>query len=107
MPIAAIAIEEIEEFCADWYRKLTYVQRNEHLRRLKGPMSFVDFILKQIEHIKEFFPLLQALKAKGLERRHILQINKELGVEISLARTNFRWLSKRDLHKGKKLEKIK
>ena len=107
MPIAVIAIEEIEEFCADWYRKLTYVQRNETLRRLKGPMSFVEYILKQIEHIKEFFPLLQALKAKGLERRHIVQINRELGTEISIKQTNFRWLSKRDLHKGKKLEKIK
>ena len=106
LPVSLLSIETIEESCAEWYRKLVYVQRNETLKKLEGPMTFVNFILLQIDTLKEFFPLLQCLRAKGLEARHIWQINKELQSELNL-NVNFRWLAKRDLHKGKKLEKIK
>ena len=57
-PISQIVVEDVEEFCADWYRKLTYVTQNPTFNTLKGPMQFADYIMKQVEKFDEYMPLL-------------------------------------------------
>ena len=77
-------IEEIEDFCNDWYRKLLFVMRNSALTKYPGPKQFANFIMREIEHIREYLPLLQCLKVKGLDKRHLQTINKDLGEHIDL-----------------------
>ena len=106
--ISQIDLHELEDYCADWYRKLTFAKRGSTLNKFAGPMTFVDYMGKQIEKFSEYMPLLQALKIKGLEIRHIRKIREETDVkDFNMGRTNFRHLQKKDLHIGKKLEKIK
>lgn len=65
----------------------------------------MGYILHEVDNFKEYMPLLQALRVKGLELRHIRKIRAEVGCEeLNLAKTSFRQLAKQDLHKGKKLE---
>ena len=70
-PIQKMTLEEIEDFCNEWYRKLLFVMRNSSLIKWPGPKGFCNHIMAEIEHIREFLPLLTCLKVKGLERRHI------------------------------------
>lgn len=102
-----MTLEEIEDFCNEWYRKLLFVMRNSSLVKWPGPKQFANFIMKEIDHIREYLPLLQCLKVKGLDRRHLAQINKETGENLQLNKINFRWLCKKDLHKGRKFDMIK
>ena len=39
-PISRMTLEEIEEFCNEWYRKLLYVMRNSTLIKFPGPKQF-------------------------------------------------------------------
>ena len=107
MPLHSIIIEQIEDNIADWVRKVTLIARIPEMSRLKGPMSFISYIKLQLTFISEYLPLLIALKAKGLEKRHFLEIQNEAGVEINLYKMNLRDLTILNVHKGKALEKIK
>ena len=73
-PIYQVVIDEFEDNCADWSRKLNFAKRSAMLNKYPGPMSFIDYILKQIEKFQLYIPLLIALKTKGLENRHIKKI---------------------------------
>ena len=53
-------------------------------------------------------PVLQALRVKGLEFRHLKRIRNEVGWEdLNLQKANFRSLVKKSIHTGKNFEIIK
>ena len=106
-PVTKMTLDEVEEFCNEWYRKLLFVMRNSSLAKHQGPRQFATYILQEIEVIRTYLPLLQCLRVKGLDRRHIATINKETGENLQLNKINFRWIVKKDLHKGRKFEIIK
>lgn len=106
-PLRFLSVEEVEEFCSEWYRKLLYVMRNSNLTKHAGPKAFADYIMREIENIRMYLPLLGCLKIRGLERRHFQTISKEVGEQVWLNRVTFRFLAKRDLHKGRKFDIIK
>ena len=93
----AISVEQIDEHCHDWIRKLMYCKKNPLLNKYKGPMQFCDYILRQVDHLKKFIPLLLLLKGRGMQQTHINMINKQYEYvhqnAISMKTTNFRWLS--------------
>lgn len=60
--VSKMTLEEIEDFCNEWYRKLIFVMRNSSLSKYPGPKKFANFIMAEIEHIREYLPLLQCLK---------------------------------------------
>ena len=74
-PLRQLSVEEVEEFCSEWYRKLLYVMRNSKLDKYKGPKAFTDFIMREIENLRQYLPLLGCLKVRGLERRHFQAIS--------------------------------
>ena len=45
-PIKSLQVEEVEEFCSEWYRKLLFVIRNSNLTKHAGPKVFADYIMK-------------------------------------------------------------
>lgn len=93
-----MSVDEIDQKCNDWFRKLNYCKKNPMLMKLKGPMQFCDYILRQVDVIKAFLPLLQLLKGRGMQQFHINMINKEFDMNIQMRETNFRWLTSQDLH---------
>lgn len=65
-PLTRISVEEIEEHCADWHRKLLFCRKNPLLKKFKGPMLYCNYIMRQTEHLKKFLPLLTLLKGRGM-----------------------------------------
>ena len=57
-PLSKMTLEEIEEFCNEWYRKLLFVLRNSTLSNFPGPKQFCNFIMAEIESIRNYLPLL-------------------------------------------------
>jgi len=47
-------------------------------------MQFITYIREGIEYLKEILPLVLAIKAKGLEKRHFQMIFNETGAEINM-----------------------
>ena len=106
-PIKSLTIDEVEEFCSEWHRRLLYVMRNSNLTKHPGPKAFCEHIMKEIENIRLYLPLLSCLKVRGLDLKHQLLISNEIGETIVLNKITFHWLAKRDLHKGRKYEMIR
>lgn len=107
----AINVENMDELCQEWTRKLLYCKKNALLNKFTGPMQFCDYILRQIDAIKKFIPLLRLLKSRGMQPTHINMINKHFGYygqnAMSMKTTNFKWLSAQDLHLQPKIEYVK
>ena len=106
-PLILINVEAIDDACNDWIRKLGNSQRCEILKKFKGPMQFIDYILRQVDNLKKFIPLLLLLKGRGMLQSHMNKINKQFGCNIVLTETTIRLLSKMDFHEGEKLEFIR
>ena len=70
-------------------------------------MQFIDYILRQVDNLKKFIPLLLLLKGRGMLQSHMNKINKQFGCNIVLTETTIRLLSKMDFHEGEKLEFIR
>lgn len=64
-------------------------------------------MIREIENIKKFTPVLACFKTNGLDRRHWQAIGKALDETIYPNKINIRWLFKRELHKGRKFDIIK
>ena len=45
-------------------------------------MQFSDYILRQIENLKNYMGLLVLLKGKGMQQTHINMINKEFNLNM-------------------------
>ena len=107
----SLSVELMEDYCNEWTRKLLYCKKNPLLNKFPGPMQFCDYILRQVDGLKKFLPLLLLLKGRGMQPTHINMINKQFGYTgpnaMSMKTTNFRWLSVQDLHLGHKLEYVK
>lgn len=105
--ISYLNVDEIEEFCSEWYRKLLFVMRNSDLTKHAGPKAFADYIMKEIDNMRQYLPLLSCFKVNGLDRRHWMAISKEVGETVWPNKITMRWLAKRDLHKGRKYDVVK
>ena len=70
LPLKSLQVDEIEEFCNEWYRKLLFVVRNSNLTKNKGPRIFCEYIMRQIDSLRQYLPLLSAFKVDGLGRTH-------------------------------------
>ena len=102
-----VSIEVIVEEIAEWQRKINFAARSPEIYSHKGPMQFITYIRDGIEYLKDFLPLLLAIKAKGLERRHFQMIQHETGAEINLQKMSIADLVSMNIHKGLLLDKIK
>lgn len=75
-------VDVIDSSCMDWSRKLLSCKKNPNLNKFRGPMQFSDYILRQIENLKNYMGLLVLLKGKGMQQTHINMINKEFNLNM-------------------------
>ena len=75
-PLGALCVESIDENTAEWLRRLNYCQKNVLMRTFEGPMQYCAYIIRQVENLKRYIPLLLALKTRGMQQTHFNMINK-------------------------------
>ena len=106
-PLAYIKVEDIDDAINEWLRKLQNSIRSEILQKFKGPMQYIDYIMRQVDNLKSYIPLLMLIRGRGMLQSHMEKINREYGTNIVLKETSLRNLTKMDLHSGGKLDFIK
>ena len=57
-PVSRMTLDEVEDFCTEWHRRLNVVLKDNTLKNLPGPPQIAGYILKDIERFREFIPLL-------------------------------------------------
>lgn len=67
----------------------------------------LNFIFKEIDDIKSYLPIVQRLRAKGLEKRHFVEMSNLLGVNVDPAYLTMTDIKLKKLYMGETLEAIK
>jgi len=80
----SLRVEEIEECNMDWTRKIDFIQKDEAFMNNKLNATFIEYITKQIDRLKEFMSIIIALKTRGLEKRHYTKMEKELQEQLEM-----------------------
>ena len=68
----------------DWTRKIDFIQKDEAFMNNKLNATFIEYITKQIDRLKEFMSIIIALKTRGLEKRHYTKMEKELQEQLEI-----------------------
>ena len=108
-PLQNLDVNEMDETCNEWIKKLTFCKKNQLLQTLKGPMSFCEYINRSVENIYKFLPLLLLLKGRGMMQSHLNLINKEFPeiVPLEMKSTTLSQLQRQDLHLEPKIEFVR
>jgi hypothetical protein len=77
------------------------------LNEFEKPGLVLSFIFKEIEEIKSYLPIIQRLRAKGLEKRHFLEMSELLGVNVDPTYLTMTDIKEKKLYMGDTLEAIK
>lgn len=68
----------------------------------------MNYLLRELEKFKEYMPMITAMRAKGLEKRHWHALAKQLGFDqVDSATMTLANLIDMKLHEGPQLEVIK
>lgn len=103
-PFPKLNIDDMEECHMDWIRKLNFVQKDPVFMKSANACTFVEYILAQMDRLKDFMSIIVALKTRGLEKRHYVKMEKDLedefkvAVEISPHKMNLKYLAEKRLH---------
>lgn len=66
------------------------------------------YLLRELEKFKDYMPMITAMRAKGLEKRHWNALQRQLGFEnVETASLTLATLIEMDLHQGAQLDVIK
>ena len=61
--------DKMEELTIDWIKQLTRISKT-NLATYAIPMTLVNYLLRELERFKDYLPMIAAMRAKGLEKRH-------------------------------------
>ena len=74
-------IEKLEELTKEWIKQLTKISKS-NLATYSSPMTLVNYLLRELKCFKEYLPMIAAMRAKGLEKRHWQNMSKKLDKDI-------------------------
>lgn len=77
------------------------------LNEFEKPGLVLNFIFKEIDEIKSYLPIVQRLRAKGLEKRHFVEMSSLLGVNVDPTNLTMTDIKLKKLYMGDTLEAIK
>lgn len=81
--------------------KLSQIVKNEK------PKALLKFIKAELDSIVEYIPVIVALRTRGLEKRHLRQMNEELDMHLDPASMTLADLKEKNLTSGMFFECIK
>jgi hypothetical protein len=78
MAFPQLNIDEMEELNTEWIHKLNEVRKESSFMLHENAVTFIYYIMDQLDKLREFMTIIRALKTKGLEKRHFNRMEKEL-----------------------------
>jgi hypothetical protein len=70
----------MEELTMEWIKQLTRISKS-NLATYSSPMTLVNYLLRELERFKDYLPMIAAMRAKGLEKRHWQNMSKQLNMD--------------------------
>ncbi len=70
----------MEELTIEWIKQLTRISKS-NLATYTSPMTLVNYLLRELERFKDYLPMIAAMRAKGLEKRHWQNMSKQLDMD--------------------------
>ena len=99
--------DKMEELTIEWIKQLTRVSKT-NVSTYPTPMTLVNYLLRELERFKEYLPMIAAMRAKGLEKRHWQQMTRQLDQDnLETSNLTLAHLIEMRLFEGPKLEMIK
>ncbi len=59
----------MDELLQEWIKQLTRISKT-NLATYDQPLLLVMYLLRELEKFKDYMPMITAMRAKGLEKRH-------------------------------------
>ena len=72
--------DKMEELTMEWIKQLTRISKS-NLATYSNPMTLVNYLLRELERFKDYLPMIAAMRAKGLEKRHWQNMSKQLDMD--------------------------
>lgn len=72
-------------------------------------MYLVNYLIKELERFREYMPMIAAMRAKGLEKRHWAIVSKNFGMEIVIepGHLTLAYCIEQKFYEGSKLDMLK
>jgi dynein heavy chain len=71
-------------------------------------MTLVNYLLRELERFKDYLPMIAAMRAKGLEKRHWNSMSRQLDLDnLETLNLTLAHLIEMRLYEGQKLDMIK
>ena len=67
--------DKMDDFFSDCIKQLTRLSKTS-LATYPQPLTLVNYLNRELEKFREYMPMIQAMRAKGLEKRHWTQMSK-------------------------------
>jgi dynein heavy chain, axonemal len=97
----------MEELTMEWIKQLTRISKS-NLATYANPMTLVNYLLRELERFKDYLPMIAAMRAKGLEKRHWQNMSKQLDMDnLDTQNLTLAHLIEMRLFEGPQLELIK
>jgi dynein heavy chain len=61
--------DKMDDFLSDCIKQLTRISKTS-LATYAQPLTLVNYLNRELERFREYMPMVQAMRAKGLEKRH-------------------------------------
>lgn len=99
--------DKMEELTMEWIKQLTRISKS-NLATYSNPMTLVNYLLRELERFKDYLPMIAAMRAKGLEKRHWQNMSKQLDMDnLDTQNLTLAHLIEMRLFEGPQLELIK
>ena len=105
--LSAIQSQQLTESINSWHKQLSSLKTFSNLNQYEKPGTMLNFIFKEIDDIKSYLPIVERLRAKGLEKRHFVEMSNLLGVNVDPTCLTLTDIKLKKLYMGETLEAIK
>lgn len=98
--------EEIEDNIVDWWKSLNRLSKSK-INEYYHPMNLLNFLYNKLEELKDYLPMIIALRTKGITERHWRILSDMFKIELDPVTIRVRTLLDHKLYEPDKLSKIK
>ena len=105
--LSSIDCDQMENKISKWLKSLQGLKKSGAFTSGGPPSKLNSYVMKDIDSIKQYLPIIQSLTAKGLEKRHYQEMSEQLGINIDPSTLTLKDLQKHKLTMRSALDAIK
>jgi len=98
--------EEMEENIVDWWKSLNRLSKSK-ISEYFHPMNLLNYLYSKLEELKEYLPMIIALRTKGITERHWQILSRMFNIQLDPSTVSVRSLLSHKLYEADKLSNIK